>query len=153
MGQIVDLQDGSGQPSESDPEASLSSNSKMQDLISQAAHNVEAQQALIHKILDDGKAEDILTIDLRGKSPLSDFMMIASGRVQRHVNALTDDILKKLKEAKVEKLSVEGLQECDWVLIDTGDIILHIFRPEVREFYNLERMWSTPTIPQKVVKM
>ncbi|MFM9939429.1 MAG: ribosome silencing factor [Hyphomicrobiaceae bacterium] len=92
--------------------------------------------------LDEAKAESIVTIDLRGKSSMGDFMVIASGRSDRHVGAVADQISKKLKERGETRVRVEGQPQCDWVLIDTGDIIVHLFRPEVREFYNLEKMWS-----------
>lgn len=93
-------------------------------------------------VLEDDKAEDILSIDLRGKSSVTDFMMIASGRSHRHVGAIADHVLRKLKETGSGKARAEGLEAGDWVLIDAGDVVLHIFRPEVRSFYNLERMWS-----------
>jgi ribosome-associated protein len=92
--------------------------------------------------LDEAKAEAIVTIDLKGKSSIGDFMVIASGRTDRHVGAIADQLRKKIKDAGEARIRVEGLEACDWVLVDTGDIIVHIFRPEVREFYNLEKMWS-----------
>ncbi len=98
---------------------------------------------LVAQQLDDDKAENILTIPLTGKSPMADAMIVASGRSQRHVAALADHVSQKFKEAGVAKVRVEGLQNADWVLIDAGDVIVHIFRPEVREFYNLERIWSS----------
>jgi ribosome-associated protein len=92
--------------------------------------------------LDEAKAEAIVSIDLAGKSTIADYMMIASGRTDRHVGAIADQLQRHLKDAGCAKIRVEGTQTCDWVLIDTGDIIIHLFRPEVREFYNLEKMWS-----------
>ena len=92
--------------------------------------------------LDDSKAENIVPIDLQGKSSLGDHMIVASGRSHRHVAAVADHLLKALKDAGFGNARVEGLAAADWVLIDSGDIIVHIFRPEVREFYNLEKMWS-----------
>lgn len=92
--------------------------------------------------LDDAKAEEIVEIPLEGKSSLGDFMVVASGRTDRHVGAIADQLATKLKEAGKSGVRVEGLQTCDWVLVDAGDIIVHIFRPEVREFYNLEKMWK-----------
>ncbi len=92
--------------------------------------------------LDESKAEEILTLDLRGKSSLADFMVIASGRSHRHVGAVSDRLLRDIKDAGMGNANVEGLPNCDWVLIDTGDHIVHIFRPEVREFYNIEKMWA-----------
>jgi ribosome-associated protein len=92
--------------------------------------------------LDEAKAEKVVTIDLAGKSSIGDFMLIATGRSDRHVGAIAEQIHRKLKEKGLGRIRVEGLEACDWVLIDTGDIIVHVFRPEVREFYNLEKMWS-----------
>jgi ribosome-associated protein len=92
--------------------------------------------------LDDGKAEDIVTIDLAGKSDIADAMVVASGRSQRHVGAMADKVMRRLKDAGFGRATVEGATACDWVLIDAGDVIVHLFRPEVRTFYNLERVWS-----------
>jgi ribosome-associated protein len=98
---------------------------------------------LVAQQLDDDKAENILNIPLAGKSPMADAMVVASGRSARHVAALADHVSRKLKEAGAGTVRVEGLPNADWVLIDAGDIIVHIFRPEVREFYNLERIWAS----------
>ncbi|ACT57864.1 ribosome silencing factor [Hirschia baltica] len=95
--------------------------------------------------LDDDKAENIVEIDLMGKSSIADTMIIASGRSTRHVGALADHLTRAFKEADVHGVRVEGLQNCDWVLLDAGDTIVHLFRPEVREFYNLERIWGAET--------
>jgi ribosome-associated protein len=92
--------------------------------------------------LDEAKAEEVVTIDLAGKSSIGDFMVIASGRSDRHVGAIAEQIQRKLKDKGLGRVRIEGLEACDWVLLDTGDIIVHVFRPEVREFYNLEKMWS-----------
>lgn len=92
--------------------------------------------------LDEAKAEDIVTIDLKGKSSIGDFMVIATGRNDRHVGAVAEQLRKHLKDAGYENVRVEGLQTCDWVLIDAGDVLVHVFRAEVRDFYNLEKMWS-----------
>jgi ribosome-associated protein len=97
---------------------------------------------LILNRLDDDKAQDVVVIDLKDKSSVADCMIVASGRSQRHVGALADHILRALKEVGVGKAKVEGMPHCDWVLIDAGDVIVHIFRPEVRAFYNLEKIWS-----------
>lgn len=102
---------------------------------------------LVVQQLDDDKAENILNIPLAGKSPMADAMVVASGRSARHVAALADHVSRKLKEAGVGTVRVEGLPNADWVLIDAGDIIIHIFRPEVREFYNLERIWASDAPP------
>jgi ribosome-associated protein len=93
--------------------------------------------------LDDMKAEDIVSINLTGKTSIADMMVVASGRSNRHVGSIADDVLEKLREAGAKNLHVEGMPHCDWVLIDAGDVIVHIFRPEVRSFYNLEKMWTT----------
>jgi ribosome-associated protein len=99
-------------------------------------------ETLIMTRLDDDKAQDIVLIDLKGKSPVADSMIIASGRSHRHVGALADHILRALKDAGCGRARVEGLPHCDWVLIDTGDLIIHLFRPEVRSFYNIEKIWA-----------
>lgn len=88
------------------------------------------------------KAEDTITIDLAGKSSIADYMVVTSGRSQRHVASVAEDVVKHLHKAGVAHVRVEGLRQGDWVLIDTGDVIVHVFRPEVREFYALEKMWS-----------
>ncbi|NJM33688.1 MAG: ribosome silencing factor [Rhodomicrobium sp.] len=102
--------------------------------------------------LSDAKAEDLVSIDLHGKTSIGDYMVIASGRSHRHVGAIAEQLRDKLKDQGENDLRVEGLPHCDWVLIDTGDIIVHIFRPEVRQFYNLEKMWTAdrPTDPVAV---
>jgi len=95
--------------------------------------------------LEDAKAEFVVTIDLQGRSILGDFMVIASGRSQRHVSAIADQLLQKLRQAGIRNVRIEGLEGGDWVLLDTGDVIVHLFRPEIREFYNLEKMWQSST--------
>lgn len=92
--------------------------------------------------LDDAKAEQVVSIDLIGKTTMGDTMVVASGRSQRHVGALADLLIKGLKNEGYGRVRVEGLPHCDWVLVDAGDVIIHLFRPEVREFYNLEKMWA-----------
>ena len=96
---------------------------------------------LILSRLDDMKAEETVTIDLRGKSAFSDYMIVTSGRANRHVGAIAENVLKSLKDNGIKNIHIEGLPNCDWVLIDSGDVVVHVFRPEVREFYNLERLW------------
>ncbi|WP_425410617.1 ribosome silencing factor [Hyphococcus sp.] len=98
--------------------------------------------SLILQELDDDKAEDVVTIDLAGKSDIADAMIVASGRSQRHVSAMADKILRGLKDVGFGRAKIEGAAACDWVLIDAEDVIVHLFRPEVRSFYNLERVWS-----------
>jgi ribosome-associated protein len=97
---------------------------------------------VVLKSLDDAKAEQTVAIDITGKSSLSDHMVVTSGRSHRHVGAVADQVAKALREAGFGKPRVEGLPHCDWVLVDAGDVIVHIFRPEVREFYNIEKMWA-----------
>ena len=92
--------------------------------------------------LDDAKAEDTITIDLHGKTSISDYMVVTCGRSNRHVGAVANRVLEDLEQAGVPDLRVEGMPHCDWVLIDAGDVIVHVFRPEVRAFYNLEKMWA-----------
>ncbi len=88
------------------------------------------------------KAEDTTSIDLSGKSSIADYMVVTSGRSQRHVASVAEHVIKDLHEAGLSRVRVEGLRQGDWVLIDAGDVIVHVFRPEVRAFYNLEKMWS-----------
>jgi ribosome-associated protein len=97
---------------------------------------------VVLKSLEDAKAEQTVAIDITGKSSLSDHMVVTSGRSHRHVGAVADQLAKALREAGFGKPRIEGLPHCDWVLVDGGDVIVHIFRPEVREFYNLEKMWA-----------
>ena len=92
--------------------------------------------------LDDMKAEDTVTIDLTGKSSIADAMVVTSGRSNRHVGAVAEHVLEDLTRAGVPDARVEGMPHCDWVLIDAGDVIVHVFRPEVRDFYQLEKMWA-----------
>jgi ribosome-associated protein len=96
--------------------------------------------------LEDDKAEDVVVIELSGKSTMADHMVIASGRSTRQVGAMADHLREKLKAAGLSEVAVEGQTRCDWVLVDGGDVIVHLFRPEVRSFYNLEKMWGGPTI-------
>jgi len=101
--------------------------------------------------LEDAKAGDVVCIDIKGKTSIGDQMVVASGRSQRHVGAVVDHLVRKLKEEGYGRARVEGLPHCDWVLIDAGDVIIHIFRPEVREFYNLEKMWSADRPMERMV--
>ncbi len=102
--------------------------------------------------LEDSKGEEIASIDITGKSAMADYMVVASGRSARHVAAIADRLISDLKEAGGDHFRVEGLPAGDWVLIDAGDIIVHVFRPEVRAFYNLEKMWRAehPAAPVEV---
>jgi len=105
---------------------------------------------IVRDTLDEAKALDVVSIDLEGKSSIADYMIIASGRSTRHVGAIADQVLKALKKVTKFRIKVEGVPHCDWVLIDGGDVIVHIFRPEVREFYNLEKMWSADRPDERV---
>ena len=107
---------------------------------------------MITNSLDDDKAENIQTISLHGKSAMADYMVVASGASSRQVTAMAEHLEFKLKQKKVDILGLEGLRQADWVLIDANDVIVHIFRPEVREFYGLERMW-TSDISAEIVKI
>ncbi|NLS19030.1 ribosome silencing factor [Rhizobium sp. P40RR-XXII] len=98
--------------------------------------------------LEDSKAENIVTIDIAGKSALGDHMVVVSGRSNRHVVAIADHLMTDLKGEGFGNARVEGLDGGDWVLIDTGDIIVHVFRPEIREFYNIEKMWAAPDLDE-----
>jgi iojap-like ribosome-associated protein len=107
--------------------------------------------SMILSRLDDMKAEETVTIDLRGKSAFSDYMIVTSGRANRHVGAIAENVAKGLKETGIKSIHIEGLPNCDWVLIDSGDVIVHVFRPEVREFYNLERLWTQSPTAAKAI--
>lgn len=98
----------------------------------------------IEGILSEHSAQELVRINLIGKSSVADYMIVSSGRSNRHVNALADYVQKALKEVGLTKMGIEGQEASDWVLIDAGDVILHIFRPEVREFYNIEKIWMSP---------
>jgi ribosome-associated protein len=109
---------------------------------------VKALESLILNRLDDEKAQDVVFIDLKDKSSIADGMIVASGRSHRHVGAMADHLLRTLKDGGYGKARVEGLPHCDWVLIDAGDVIVHLFRPEVRAFYNIEKIWSVEPPPR-----
>jgi ribosome-associated protein len=120
---------------------------------SEAADDDQSRLALDRLLLnrlDDEKAQDVVFIDLKEKSSVADGMIVASGRSHRHVGAMADHLLRALKDAGYGRARVEGLPHCDWVLIDAGDVIVHLFRPEVRAFYNIEKIWSAEP-PQTVV--
>ena len=107
------------------------------------ASSMPSEQMLdfILNSLQDDKADDIISIDLRGKSEMADYMVVASGRSSRRVSAISEKLALRLKQELGLLCRVEGKQASDWVLMDCGDVIVHIFRPEVREFYQLEKMW------------
>ena len=109
--------------------------------------SIDALHAMILQSLDDDQAVETITIPLAGKSSIADHMVIASGRSTRQVASMADKLTRKIKEQYHRSPRVEGLPTADWVLIDAGDVIVHLFRPEVRSFYNLERMWSFGDAP------
>ena len=130
----------SNEPAASPPETGVA------DVTGQKAdpsdHSPVPRMKNILDSLEDSKAEDIVTIDLEPSAALADAMVIASGRSNRHVAAIAEHLLEDLRKSGFRDYSVEGQANSDWVLVDTGDVIVHIFRPEVRAFYNLEKLWS-----------
>ncbi len=104
-------------------------------------------KTLIEQSLDADKAMDIDTIDLRNQSAIADYIVIASGQSTRQVAALAEKLRDRLKARGVDGIKLEGLESCNWVILDAGDIVVHLFRPEVRDFYNIEKMWRS--FPQK----
>ncbi len=98
--------------------------------------------ALVQASLDDDKAEDVVAIELAGKSDIADYMVVATGRSRRQVSAMAEHLRAKMKAAGLSGVSLEGAARADWILIDGGDVIVHLFRPEVRAFYGLEKMWG-----------
>ena len=94
--------------------------------------------------LDDDKAQKVVVIDLIGKTAIADYMIVASGTSQRQVSTMAEHLREKLKSIGIKSVSVEGMSHGDWVLIDGGDVIVHLFRPEIREFYDLEKLWGDP---------
>lgn len=115
-----------------------------QTAVSETLTDSSVLSEFIQSVLDENSAQDIIEIDIRGKSSIADFMIVASGRSNRHVSALADYVQRALKDEGHKELGIEGADAADWVLIDAGDVILHVFRPEVRVFYNLEKIWSVP---------
>jgi len=103
-------------------------------------------RALVETSLDDDKAQDVVVIDLAGKTQMADYMVIASGQSSRQVGAMADHLCQKIKESGIKDVAVEGAGQSDWVLIDAGDVLVHLFRPEVRDFYGLEKLWSVPDV-------
>ncbi len=133
---------------------SMSSGAAVSALPTGASAAVPAAQdlnALIRGLLDDAKAENTVVIDLTGKSTIADAMIVTEGRSNRHVAAIAERLVQGLKEAGLKGIRMEGQNTADWVLIDAGDVILHIFRPEVRVFYNLEKMWSADRPVERVM--
>lgn len=102
--------------------------------------------SLVMASLDDDKAEDVVVIDLAGKTTIADHMVIASGASKRHIGSMADHLLEKVKASGYRSVAIERTEHSDWVLIDAGDVVVHLFRPEVREFYSLERLWGMPML-------
>ena len=110
-------------------------------------HNVDDYiSKIIYKVLSDNKAKDIIKINLKKKSSIADFMIVCSGTSNRHVISLSNYLLETLKKENLNTLNVEGKRNGDWVLVDAGDVIIHLFRSEVREYYGLEKMWAEEEI-------
>lgn len=101
---------------------------------------------LVEKSLDDDQAQDVAVIDLAGKTEIADYMVVATGQSSRQVGAMAMHLTQQIKGLGIKKLGIEGQSQGDWVLIDAGDVIVHLFRPEVRDFYGLEKMWSVPDV-------
>ena len=110
-----------------------------------------AIKKIIEKILDDNKASNIISINLKNKSYIADFMIIASGTSSRHIQGLSEILVTELKKIGLDNCRIEGRESKDWKLVDASDIIIHIFNPEKREFYDLEKMWSEETPKEKAM--
>jgi ribosome-associated protein len=106
---------------------------------------------LVLESLEDSKAENVTAINITGKSALGDYMVVVTGRSNRHVTAIAEHLIDDLKADGIGPIRVEGLETGDWVLIDSGDIIVHVFRPEIREFYNIEKMWAAPDLEEETL--
>tara|TARA_B100000029_G_C17436269_1_gene909787 strand:- start:568 stop:915 length:348 start_codon:yes stop_codon:yes gene_type:complete len=106
---------------------------------------------IIEKTLDENKASNIITINLKKKSYIADYMIIASGTSSRHIQSLSEILLAKLKNSGIENCRIEGRESNDWKLVDVIDIIVHIFHPKKRKFYDIEKMWSEPIPKEKIV--
>tara|TARA_B100001029_G_C14887519_1_gene353498 strand:- start:274 stop:621 length:348 start_codon:yes stop_codon:yes gene_type:complete len=112
---------------------------------------IKKLKKLIEKTLDQNKAKEIISIDLKSKSSIADYMIIASGNSSRHIQSLSEILLSTLKKNGMPEFKIEGRDSPDWKLIDTMDIIIHIFNPEKRKFYDLEKMWSEPRLNKEIV--
>lgn len=123
---------------------------KAQPAMAKPAKSAEALHQLVMTQLDDDQAQEIVSIPLEGKSSIADHMVIASGRSTRQVAAMAQKLAEKIKQEGFGSARIEGLPAADWVLIDAGDVVVHLFRPEVRSFYNLERMWSFGEVDAKL---
>lgn len=121
------------------------------DAVSTTRPDAPETLKLVLAQLEDAKAEDTITIDLTGKTTIGDYMVVTSGRSNRQVASIADRLLKAFAEAGIKGVRVEGMPHGDWVLIDAGDLVIHVFRPEVRAFYNLEKMWSADISRDRLV--
>ncbi len=122
--------------------------STLTTLTAPATETVDGLLSLVCNSLDDDKAEGVVVVPLKGKSSIADYMVIASGRSSRQVASMAEHLAEKLKTVGVKGVAIEGLPKGDWVLVDAKDIIVHLFRPEVRLFYNLEKMWGVELPPE-----
>jgi ribosome-associated protein len=129
----------------------LSQASSQRPAVSKARPDAAETLKIALAQLEDMKAEETVTVDLDGKSAIGDFMVVTSGRSNRQVGAIADRLLKAFSEAGIRGVRVEGMPHCDWVLIDASDVIIHVFRPEVRAFYNLEKMWASDLAQERRV--
>ena len=133
-----------GKRSLSTPALSRARARRTPERVSKVRPDAEETLRLVLASIDDMKAEDTVTIDLTGKTSIADAMVVTSGRSNRHVMSIADSAIEGMEKAGVKGIRVEGKRNGDWVLIDAGDIIIHVFRPEVRAFYDLEKMWAGP---------
>ena len=116
-------------------------------VLPEPAPSVEALLKQVHAAVEDLKAQDVVEIDVRGKTSVCDFLVIASGTSTRHVKSIADEVVRKVKELDIQPLGVEGEREAEWVLADLGDVVVHIMLPRMREFYALERLWTVGDQP------
>ena len=130
-------------------DAAAAADQRTQGSASEPGADSDTQLKRVLSSLNDDKAEDIVQIDLRGKSAIGDYMVICSGRSSRQVTAIAEKLAGRLKNELSVASKIEGKGTGDWVLIDTGDVIIHVFRPEVREFYQIEKMWLPGTPPSQ----
>ncbi len=124
------------------PQGAVQAAATLAQSLSKPDMGTDALHQLVLSQLDDDQAQEIVTIPLEGKSSIADHMVIASGRSTRQVASMAQKLAEEIKKAGFGHARIEGLPAADWVLIDAGDVVIHLFRPEVRTFYNLERMWS-----------
>ena len=129
-------------PLNREPALSAHEDSAAAEPSSDDQRRIGALEELVLRRLDEDKAQEVVFIDLKDKSSIAESMIVASGRSHRHVSALADRLLRAIKDEGFGRARVEGLPHCDWVLIDTGDVVIHLFRPEVRTFYNIEKIWA-----------